>query len=169
MSEFLSQSNPVVPPSIEVSEPKVKSEPTLYMNNERNMLMGILISSVILFISLYLPSIVQSFVQSNSLKHVSISLCFISLIILFYSLFVYKRNIDAFKSNEQEYINHDKTSMLMYIIGAALMIIITVVLYEMYWNVSQTNTKQPVKPELSDFLDDAKSVGSISKSSKGSR
>ena len=108
-----------LPPSIDVTEQKSKSNPSLHMYNEQNMFVGLITFCLVLMLSLYL----QTIMDSTSMKQLSMGLCISGLFLLFYVLFVYKRNIDSFKNNEEEYINHEKTSVVMYCIMSALMVI----------------------------------------------
>ena len=169
MAEFISQSEPVTPPSIpEVTKPKAKSDPQLYMNNDRNVYQTLFTGCIVLLMSLYIPSVLPS----DSSKWIAVCLAVAAMMILFLAIYVYKRNNDAFDSNEQEYIDWSKESTIIYIIGSVLLIVSSMVLYELYWNASNakgTSTSTPV----SDALDEIRSVGSErsigSRSSRRSR
>lgn len=166
MAEFISQSEPVTPPSItEVTKPKSKRDPNLYMNNERNMYQTVFTGCVVLLMSLYIPSVLPS----DSSKWMAVGLAITSIITLFLSLYLYKRNIEAFEANEQEYIDWKQSSIMIYCIVSALLIVSSMVLYELYWNAADNRKGNPVN----DTLDEIRSIGSErsfkSSSSKGSR
>ena len=166
MAEFISQSEPVTPPSIDVTKPQQKTDPHLYMSNERNMYQTLLTGCVILVLSIYLPLVLPS----DSSKWAAVALCITAIATLFMGLYTFKRNIDAFESNEQDYIDWNKSSTIMYSIGSVLLITSSMVLYELYWNA---NGKKSTDSSPID-LDDTKSVGSVfsagsRRSSKGSR
>ena len=152
MAEFISQSEPVQPPSIDVTKPRQKSDPQLYMNNERNVFITVITGCIILLMSVYIPLVLPS----DTTRWIGVFLALLALCTLFMGIYTHKRNLDAFEANEQDYLDWNKSSILVYSIGGGLMIISAMVLYDLYWNASKTG-KSPVE----DILDDVKSVGSM--------
>ena len=167
MAEFISQSEPMTPPSImpQITQSKTRSDPSLYMNNERNAFHGILLGAIILVLSIYLPLVMSS----DSMKWVSLGLSMISLLTLFTTLYSFKRNLDALNFNEQEFIDWSQSSTLLYTIGGSLSVVSMMIMYELYWNASNSSkSKTHPKPIMDD---DVKSVGSVRsiKSTKSGR
>ena len=59
-----------------------------------------------------------------------------------------------FEKNEQNYIDWDVASFLIYSVGGIIMIASSMITYEMYWNISGNNTQQkitniPIQDDLS--------------------
>ena len=167
MSEFTAQSEPIIPQSVtplpppsqptesplvtpNITKPQNKGDPQLYMNNERNTFQAILTACVILLLGIYIPL----FIDNQSIKWMGLLLCLSSLSIVFVALYTYKRNITMFEKNEQNYIDSDLASYLIYSVGGIIMIASSMITYEMYWNISGNNTQQkitniPIQDDLS--------------------
>lgn len=174
MSEFTVQSEPVIPQSVtplpsppsqnvvshltapNVTKPQNKGDPQLYMNNERNTFQAIITACVILLLGIYIPLVIDN----KSVKWMGILLCLCSLSIVFVALYTYKRNITMFEKNEQNYIDWDIASFLIYSVGGILMITSSIITYEMYWNIAGNNTQSsPSARNNTPIQDDLSSVG----------
>lgn len=137
MAEFISQSEPMLPPSIpQVAKPSVKTDPALYISNESNTLQAFLLGCIVLVMSMYLPNILESY----SIKLLGVALSVAAICTFVFGLYSFKRNVEAMNQNEQEFIDWKKSTMLMYAIGGALTITACMVLYEMYWNISSSSS-----------------------------
>lgn len=155
MSEFIAQSEPVAPPSMpQITEPKQKLDPQLFMDNERNTYQTILAASIVLGLGVYLPLVMPS----DTMRWVGVLLCIAAMFILFTGLYTFKRNLDSFNRNEQNFIDWNTSTMMIYSIGSIMSIVSAMVVYEMYWNATP---KSPTPPSVPD---DVKSVGSVKSS-----
>ena len=123
------------------------------MNNERNTFQAILTACVILLLGIYIPLVIDN----QSIKWMGLLLCLCSLSIVFVALYTYKRNVTMFEKNEQNYIDWDVFSFLIYSVGGIIMIAASMITYEMYWNISGKDT-QP-KVVNTPIQDDLSSVG----------
>lgn len=153
MAEFMTQSEPVTPPSIPQITQKKESDPTLHMNNESNTFQGMLVGCVMLVVSIYLPLVMSS----DSMKWVAVALASCATFTLIMVLYTYKRNSDAFEQGEQGYIDWKKSSYFVYTLGGILSIVCTIVLYELYWNASNVSKTQTSKSIVDDDVFSVKS------------
>ncbi len=133
-----SQSEPTMPstkdPQINISKPKgPRADAELYMKNEHNTYVSILTGCILLIMSIYLPIVMQS----PSLKWAALGLSVSAFVIIIQSLIAYKRNFEAFESNEQKYIEWGTSHIFLYFIGSVMLITSLMISYELYWNASR--------------------------------
>lgn len=174
MAEFISQSIPMTPPSIEtpeITKPKNKSDPHYFMNNERNMWVSLFVGCIVLLMSTFLP---VQFANAPMFKWVGVVLSLLASVIFGTGLYNYKRNLDAGELNEEEYVDWLKASPLLYAIGGVLFILSAMVVYELYWNATRASKSSEPAVSALDDMQSVKSFGSVKSgksksSSQGSR
>ena len=168
MADFISQSIPITPPSIEtpeITQPKNKSDPQYFMNNERNVWLSIFVGCAILVMATFIP---LQFANVPMFNWVGVVLSLIASVVFGSALYNYKRNLDAGEINEEAYIDWSKSSMLIYTVGGVLFIVTSMVMYELYWNASRSSPGKIPEPIIEDDVRSVKSFGSV-KSAKSLR
>ena len=134
----------------------------LYMSNERNVFISILIACILLMLSFYL----SREMNSSSKKWMAFTLSFCAIAVVIYGLIIYKRNFEAFEENQQEHINWYNSKMFIYGLSGLLIVVALFVTHELYWKASQSNTSTYHSEEANKLVNDTNSVESGGNSNK---